>query len=313
MTARLDWSPFVEHTVIPYLDLAQEREKARLNETAAKMRFNAMEMMCAADYGHPVSCLGSADLFTALFFGNIMRYDANNPFWDGRDRLVVSNGHISALFYTALSMAGFFPASDLKNYACANGLSGHPHRDVSKGIEISSGSLGQGVSVAVGMAIALKPLRKNVFLTTSDGEIQEGQVWEALQAAVKYKLSNLFVFPDCNGIQNSGFTKDVMPSGDLEKIFSAMGFEVTVCRDASAFEIAQTVKRKQSADKPLMCLLNTIGGKGVSFMENDPFWHDEIPVGDLREKALNELSVQKQKASSWGKFLTEMDVPPCRQ
>ncbi len=313
MTVRLDWSPFVEHKKAASFDFDREREKARLNEIAAQMRFNVMEMMCDAGYGHPVSCLGLADLFTALFFGNTLRYDAENPVWDGRDRLIVSNGHISALLYTALSMAGFFPASDLKNYARANGLSGHPHRDPSRGIEISSGSLGQGVSVAVGAAIALKPLRRDVFLTTSDGEIQEGQVWEAMQAAVKYKLSNLNVFLDCNGIQNSGFTKDVMPSGDLERMFSAMGFEIAICHNASAFEIVQTVERKKSRDKPFLCLLNTIGGKGVSFMENNPFWHDEIPAGELRRKALAELKAQCRKASYWKKFLTQMDTLSCRQ
>ncbi|MBR4127069.1 MAG: transketolase [Alphaproteobacteria bacterium] len=308
MTARLDWSPFVEHKNTSRLDFAKEQEKARLNEITAQMRFNVMEMMCNAGYGHPISCLGLSDLFAALFFGGLLHYDAKNPSWDGRDRLVVSNGHISALFYTALSMAGYFPASDLSNYARKNGLPGHPHRDLAKGIELSSGSLGQGVSVAVGMAIALKPLRRDVFLTTSDGEIQEGQVWEAMQAAVKYELSNLNVFLDCNGIQNSGFTKDVMPSGDLEKTFSAMGFDVAVCHNASAFEIAQTVKMKKPADKPFLCLLNTTGGKGVSFMENEPYWHDEIPVGDLKEKALAELAVQKQKASSWKNFLTQMET-----
>ena len=313
MTARLDWSPFVEHKNTSRFDFAEEREKARLNGIAAQMRFNVMEMMCAAGYGHPISCLGLSDLFTALFFGGFLRYDAKNPFWDGRDRLVVSNGHISALLYTALSMAGYFPASDLSDYTRKNGLPGHPHRDLSKGIELSSGSLGQGVSVAVGMAIALKPLRRDVFLTTSDGEIQEGQVWEALQAAVKYELSNLKIFIDCNGIQNSGFTKDIMPSGDLEKMFSAMGFEVAVCKNASAFEIARTVKGQSSLNKPFLCLLNTIGGKGVSFMENNPFWHDEIPVGDLKEKALAELAAQKQKAASWKNFLTQMETSSCRQ
>lgn len=313
MTARLDWSPFVEHKNTSRLDFAEEREKARLNEIAARMRFNVMETMCVADYGHPISCLGLSDLFTALFFGNVMCYDAKNPSWNGRDRLVVSNGHISALLYTALSMADFFPASDLSNYARKNGLPGHPHRDLSKGIELSSGSLGQGVSVAVGMAIALKPLRRDVFLTTSDGEIQEGQVWEALQAAVKYKLSNLKIFIDCNGIQNSGFTKEVMPSGDLKKMFSAMGFEIAVCDNASAFEIAQTVKKLGKTDKPFLCLLNTIGGKGVSFMENNPFWHDEIPAADLREKALAELSAQHKKAAFWEKFLTQMETTSCRQ
>ena len=309
MTVRLDWSPFTGNKNAPSLDFAQEGEKARLNDIAAQMRFNVMEMMCNAGYGHPVSCLGLSDLFTALFFGGLLRYDAENPFWNGRDRLVVSNGHISALLYTALSMAGFFPASDLSNYARKNGLPGHPHRDLARGIELSSGSLGQGVSAAVGMAIALKPSGQNVYLTTSDGEIQEGQVWEAMQAAVKYKLSNLHIFPDCNGIQNSGFTKDVMPSGDLKKMFSAMGFDVAVCHDASAFEIAQTVKRKKPSDKPFLCLLNTTGGKGVSFMENDPYWHDEIPAGELKEKALAELETQSRKASYWKKFLTQMEMP----
>jgi len=313
MTTRLDWSPFVEHKNANHHDFAQERKKACLNEIAAQMRCSVMKLMCDSDYGHPISCLGLADLFTALFFGNILCYDAENPAWDGRDRLVVSNGHISALFYTALSMAGYFPASDLSNYARSGGLPGHPHRDLARGIELSSGSLGQGVSVAVGMAIALKPLRRNVFLITSDGEIQEGQAWEALQAAVKYQLSNLKIFLDCNGIQNSGFTKDIMPTGNLEKTYAAMGFEVAVCHDASAFEIVQTVHTQKSAEKPFLCLLNTIGGKGVSFMENNPFWHDEIPTGELSQKALTELAAQRQKASSWKTFLTRMKDAPCRQ
>lgn len=313
MTTRLDWSPFVGHKNAPRLDFAQEQEKARLNEIAARMRLNVMKMMCAADYGHPISCLGLADLFTALFFGNALRYDAKNPVWEGRDRLVVSNGHISALLYTALSMAGYFPASDLANYARTGGLPGHPHFDLNRGVELSSGSLGQGVSVSVGMAIALKPLRRDVFLIASDGEAQEGQVWEALQSAVKYNLSNLKIFLDCNGIQNSGRIKDVMPSGNLEKTFSAMGFEVAVCHNASAFEITQTIKEQKPSDKPFLCLLNTIGGKGVSFMEDNPFWHDEIPVGKLRQKALEELNNLKRKADSWKIFLAQMETSPCRR
>lgn len=305
MNIRLDWSPYTK-TNKTTAGFADEREKARLNDIAAQMRLNVMNMMINAGYGHPASCLGLCDLFTALYFGGLMKYSPLNPYWPDRDRLVVSCGHISALMYTALSMAGYFPAGRLDGYARAGGLPGHPHRSVGEGIENSSGSLGQGFGVGTGMALALKKTGQRVFLVTSDGEQQEGQIWEACQAAVKYRLTNLTVFIDENGIQNSGKTSDIMPSGDLAKKYAAFGFRTITLQTPAAFDIVQAVQGGY-ADGPAAVILKTVPGKGVSFMENNPAWHDDIPSGRLERQALDELSVQKQKSAAWQRFLNNME------
>ena len=305
MTVLLDWSPFTKTQ--RDLSFSEEREKARLNDLAAQMRLNVMRTMIRADYGHPASCLGLCDLFTALYFGGVMKYSISRPAWDKRDRLVVSCGHISALLYTALSMAGYLSGKDLDNYARAGGPGGHPQRCVEKGIENSSGSLGQGVGIAFGLALALQKTGQKVFLISSDGEQQEGQVWEAYHAAIKYNLSNLIVFVDENGIQNSGTTLDVMPSGNLKKKFNAFDFNVISLENACAFNIVRTLKTLQSPSKPSVIVLKTTAGKGVSFMENNPFWHDGVPRGKLKEQALKELNEQKRQTGLWLNFLNKME------
>ncbi|MBP3404181.1 MAG: transketolase [Alphaproteobacteria bacterium] len=311
MSIQLDWSPYTKTTKTG-MTFVEEREKARLNNIAAQMRLNVMKTMINADYGHPASCLGLCDLFTALYFGGLMKYSPSNPFWPDRDRLVVSCGHISALMYTALSMAGYFPAGRLDGYARAGGLPGHPHRCVGEGIENSSGSLGQGYGVGTGMALALKKTGQHVFLITSDGEQQEGQIWEACQVAVKYRLTNLTVFIDENGIQNSGRTADVMPSGDLAKKYAAFGFRTITLHPLTAFDIVQAV-RSSRADRPVAVILKTVPGKGVSFMENNPDWHDDIPSGDLKKQALEELNKQKQRSDAWQNFLNKMELRQCQR
>ncbi len=303
---KLDWSPFSKGVAAETLGF--QARKACLSAKAARLRTKAMETMLAADYGHPASSLGLAELFAVLYFGGVLNVSAACPFAEGRDRMVVSNGHVSAIVYATLAEAGFISDDDLKTYARTDGLPGHLTRFAPHGVEISSGSLGQGVSVAVGMAAALKPSGRRVFLLTSDGEQQEGQVWEAWQAAVKYGLSNLTVFIDCNGIQNSGRTAEVMPVGNAAKKFKAFGFRTVECDGNDVAAICDAFALTADADAPKAIILYTVPGKGVSFMENDPAWHGDLPSGSRAEEALRELRNKEREIKSWQSFLKEMAV-----
>lgn len=299
----LDWSPYLlEKKAAP---LEEEAKKAMLSNVAAAMRLNTMEMMVAANYGHPASSLGLADLFTALYFGDIMRYSTTTMF-KSLDRIVISCGHISAIVYTALAMAGYFEKEKLPRYACKEGLPGHLCRMDPYGVDVSTGSLGQGVSMAVGMAMALKKEDRNVFLITSDGEQQEGQVWEAYLAAKKFNLSNLITFVDCNGIQNSGTTAEIMPVGDLARKYRSFGLSVIERDGHDMMGIIRAVQHVRKTKEPSIILLKTIPCKGVSFMENNAKWHGDLPEGALLDQALMELEQEFKKSESWQTFIKEM-------
>lgn len=301
---KLDWSPYVKER--PPETMAEQKHKAALTVTAAAMRSKVMEMMYASDYGHPASCLGLADLFTALYFGGAMKQKPEDPLSETRDRLVVSCGHVSAIVYTALAMAGYFDEAELSRYACKDGLPGHLCRFNPFGVEVSTGSLGQGVSMAVGMAMALKNKGRKVFLLTSDGEQQEGQVWEAYLAAKKHHLSNLIIFVDCNGIQNSGSTAEIMPLGSLSKKYRSFGFNVIEQDGHDIMGILDSVERVSLEEMPGLILLKTTPGKGVSFMEGNPAWHGDLPAGPLAEQALRELAEKHRETASWQGFIGQM-------
>jgi transketolase len=233
-----------------------------------------------------------ADIFTALYF-QVMRHDPKRPDWDERDRLVLSNGHICPVLYCTMALAGYFPLEELKTLRKINSrLQGHPHRTALPGLETTSGPLGEGISQATGIALARGIANKKytVFCLTSDGEHQEGNTWEALMLAAKYKIENLIVVVDRNRIQIDGDTEDVMPLEPLRAKYEAFNWHVQEIdgNDIAAF-ITAVAEAKKIRRKPTAIIAHTVPGKGVSFMENDYTWHGKPPNVEQAAKALAEL------------------------
>lgn len=261
---------------------------------ANNIRQDIIKMLVEAGSGHSAGPLGMADIFTALYF-NILNIDPKNPDWVERDRLVLSNGHICPVLYATMAHAGFFPVEELKTLRkLGSRLQGHPHRSVLPGLETTSGPLGSGISQAVGMALAAKMDGKgwHVYCLTSDGEHDEGNTWEAVMFAPKYKLNNLTVLIDRNNIQIDGFTENIMPLDNLRAKYEAFGWFVLEIdghniRDIiDAFEKAKTIY-----EKPTVIIAHTIPGKGVSFMEGKFEWHGKPPSVEEAKKALEELKI----------------------
>jgi len=268
---------------------------SELKITANTIRQDIIKMLNAAGSGHSGGSLGMADIFTALYF-NILKHtplQADNQY---RDRLVLSNGHICPVQYATLARAGYFPLVKLKSLRKINSeLQGHPHRKSLPGIETSSGPLGQGISQAVGMALAAKMNKEHhhIFCITSDGEHNEGQVWEAIMTAHKYKLDNLINIVDYNGIQIDGFTKDIMPLASLRKKYEAFGWYVLEMNGHNIKEIINTLNKAKKIKNPVVIIAHTTLGKGVSFMENQFAWHGLAPNDEEATRALKELEDDK--------------------
>jgi len=250
-----------------------------LRKTAAKARLEAVTMVYRAASGHIGGSLSTMDALVTLYF-NVMNIDPENPKWEDRDRFVMSKGHCSPALYPVLALRGFFPVEDLVQFRRIDShMSGHVVMDV-KGVDMSTGSLGQGISTAVGMALGAKAAGKNfrVYSILGDGEVDEGQVWEAAMAAAKYDLDNLCALVDVNGLQIDGATADVMPTEPLDKKFEAFNWNVIKCDGhdfgelEAAFDAAAACK-----GKPTVILMKTVKGKGVSFMENQAGWHGKAP------------------------------------
>jgi transketolase len=265
-----------------------------LKKKAIEMRKTAITMIHKAQSGHPGGSLSAADLMTALYFKE-MNIDPENPYWEDRDRFVLSKGHVCPIQYSALALRGFVPFETiytLREYGSP--FQGHPDMKKCPGIDISTGSLGQGLSCAVGMAIAGKRDEKEyrVFSLLGDGECQEGQIWEAAQTAVKYQLDNLVVFVDNNRLQIDGTTDEVMPLQDIEKKFQAFGFETKRIDGHSMEAIVETLDevRKAKNSLPKCIVLDTVKGKGVSYMENVADWHGVAPNDKELELALVEIA-----------------------
>ncbi|WP_341350389.1 transketolase [Geobacillus zalihae] len=265
-----------------------------LKQLAIKMRQTALTMIYKAQSGHPGGSLSAADLMTALYFRE-MNVDPNNPTWEDRDRFVLSKGHACPIQYAALALRGFVPYETiytLREYGSP--FQGHPDMKKCPGIDISTGSLGQGLSCAVGMALAGKRDRKEyrVFCLLGDGECQEGQIWEAVQTAVKYQLDNLFIFVDYNNLQIDGFCHEVMPLLDLEKKFEAFGCETRYINGHSMEQIVETLDEitLNKNGKPKCVILETVKGKGVSYMENVAEWHGIAPNDEEYERAMEEIA-----------------------
>lgn len=267
-------------------------EHETLKKIANDIRRDIIEMLTAAGSGHTGGSLGMADIFTVLYF-KIARLNPQKSNWSERDRIVLSNGHICPALYATLARCGFFPLAKLKTLRKLGGqLQGHPHYGELQGVENSSGPLGQGISQAIGMALAAKMDKKNyrVFCVMSDGELNEGQCWEAFLLAAKYKLDNLIVIIDRNKIQLSGATEDILPLEPLKEKFQSFGLETWEMDGHNLEEIEKTLeKAKNFTDRPIAIIAHTILGKGVSFMENDYRWHGKAPTSEEAKKALKEL------------------------
>ena len=267
-------------------------EKQQLKITAAKVRLNIIEGVFNAKSGHPGGSLSAADIFTYLYFKE-MNIDPTNPKCPDRDRFVLSKGHCAPGYYAALAERGFFSTEEIKSLRHIGAmLQGHPDMKGTPGVDMSSGSLGQGISCAVGMALAGKMDKKDyrVYTLLGDGETEEGQVWEAAMFAGHKKLDNLCVIVDHNGLQIDGPIAEVAGPDPLDEKFKAFGFEVITinghCFDEieKAFEFAKSVK-----GKPTCIITETVKGKGVSYMENNVSWHGAAPNKDQYEVAMAEL------------------------
>ena len=270
-------------------------EKKQLQITACKVRMGVIESTYGAKAGHPGGSLSAAEVFTYLYFKE-MNIDPKNPKWADRDRFVLSKGHTTPGLYSALALRGYFPVEDLPTFRHIDSyLQGHPNMNTVPGVDMSTGSLGQGVSVAVGMALAAKHTGKTnrVYSLLGDGEIQEGQVWEACMAAAHYKLDNLCIVVDNNGLQIDGSVADVMSPYPIVDKLQAFGFSVQEI-DGHDFEAIETAfaKARETKGVPSAIVVKTVKGKGVSYMENNAGWHGKAPNDAEYQQAMSELKAQ---------------------
>ena len=264
-----------------------------LKMKAKEIRKDIIEEVYNANSGHPGGSLSIADILAVLYF-NELRIDEKNPRWEERDRLVLSKGHCSPALYAALAERGFFDKEDLKSFRkIESNLQGHPDLNKVPGVDMTSGSLGQGLSIANGMAIAGKMDNKNyrVYTILGDGEIEEGQIWEAAMTANKYKLDNLCVIVDNNNLQIDGTIEEVMSSYPIDEKFKSFGFNVLTIDGNNIEEILNGFEiAKQTKNKPTCIIAKTIKGKGVSFMENKAEWHGKAPNKEEFIQAMKDLN-----------------------
>lgn len=271
-----------------------EARLGELREIARKLRVHILRMVGAAGSGHPGGSLSAVEIVTALFF-HVMQLNPDDPGWEDRDRFVLSKGHAAPVLYAALAERGFFDPAELLNLRKLHGfLQGHPSRKDTPGVEVSTGSLGQGLAMANGMALAGKVDGRSfrVYALLGDGESQEGMVWEAAMAAAHYRLDNLTAFLDFNKLQIDGPVAEVMGIEPLREKWMAFGWNVLEVPGHDLGEIIAATEEAQSLrGKPTMIIASTIKGKGVSFMENEVDWHGRAPNKEQVETALRELGV----------------------
>ncbi|MBN2175888.1 MAG: transketolase [Bacteroidales bacterium] len=269
------------------------RSVEELKETARKIRINIIRSLAVSGSGHTGGSLGLTDVFTALYFG-ILNHDPKNAKWAERDRLILSIGHVAPVLYATLAQSGYFPVEELLTLRkLGSRLQGHPGREHGlPGLELSAGSLGQGLSVAVGMALAGKMDQKkwHVYSVHGDGELQEGAIWEAAMSAAHHKLDNLTAIVDRNGVQIDGKTSDVMEIEPLTKKWSAFGWEVFECDGHSFKDIVSTFNRaKATIGRPSVVIAHTIMGKGVREIEGDYHWHGKAPSEEQATRFIKEI------------------------
>lgn len=267
--------------------------KEFLQEKARNIRCGIVEQVGSAKSGHPGGSLSGVEILTALYF-EVMNVDPKDPKNPDRDRFVLSKGHASPLLYATLSERGFFPREglcDFRKIDCR--LQGHPDMKGVEGVDMTTGSLGQGLSAAHGMALAARVDKKDytVFAMVGDGELQEGIIWEAVMAAGHYKTDNLVAIVDHNGLQIDGFIKDVLSPEPLPEKFEAFGWNVIAVKDGHDFDqiLEAFNKAKEFKGKPSVIIAETIKGKGISYMENECGWHGKAPNEEQVEQAYEEL------------------------
>ena len=280
--------------------LLTEEKIKKLGKTANLIRQSIIEMLVEAKSGHTAGPLGMADIFT-LFYFHILKHNPKDPFWEERDRLVLSNGHICPVLYAAMAHSGYFPIEELKTLRkLGTRLQGHPHREYLPFVENSSGPLGEGLSQAIGMALADRMDEKDgstslttsrfIYCFMSDGELDEGNSWEAIMLAGKHKLNNLIAVIDRNNIQIDGYTEHIMPLEPLADKWRAFNWHVIEVGGHDFKSLNEAIEEAQKVvNKPVVIIAHTIPGKGVSFMERDYKWHGKPPTEEEGEKALKEL------------------------
>ena len=278
-------------------DFLKIEDIKELEKKAKQVRRGIIEAVYSNQSGHPGGSLSVADIMTVLYF-NEMNINPENPNWEDRDRLVLSKGHCAPALYSCLANRGYFDVEELKTFRNINSrLQGHPDKNKVPGVDMTTGSLGQGLSSANGMAIAGKIDNKSyrVYCILGDGEIEEGQVWEAAMAANKYKLDNLCVIIDNNNLQIDGTIEEVMSSYPIDEKFRSFGFEIikidghNIDEILKAFEVARNIK-----GKPTCIIAKTIKGKGISFMENQVGWHGKAPNEEQYKQAIEELKLENK-------------------
>jgi len=268
------------------------RDINKLKEIAVEVRKNIIKMLTESQSGHPGGSLSAVEILTSLYFSE-MRVDPKNPKWEDRDRFILSKGHAAPVLYAVLAEKGFFDKSELMTLRKINSnLQGHPSIKNTPGVDMSTGSLGQGLSVANGMALAAKLDNKDyrVYILLGDGELEEGQVWEAAMTAAHYKLDNVTAFVDFNGLQIDGPCTQVMNVTPIAEKFRAFGWNVIEIDGHDYNQIFDAIdKAKATKGMPTVIVAKTVKGKGVSFMENQVGWHGTAPNKEQCEQALQEL------------------------
>ena len=270
-----------------------------LKAMSRTVREDILTMVHRAGSGHPGGSLSATDLMVGLYFGGMMKIDPQNPDWDGRDRFILSKGHVAPVLYSVLARKGFFPVEELWTLRRLGSiLQGHPHKQSTPGLDCSSGSLGQGLSIANGLAIGFRKQGKanRVYCLLGDGELQEGQVWEAVMTAAQNRLDNLCAIVDYNHVQLDGTTEQIKDLGDLAAKWHDFGWNVI---QLNGHDMNQVLKAYEMAaayqGKPSVLIADTVKGKGVSFMEGDCNWHGNAPNAQQLEQALAEIRGEERK------------------
>lgn len=270
---------------------------SRVQQIAHRLRRHVVEMVGKAGSGHPGGSLSAADIMAALYFGDVLKVDPANPAWPDRDRFVLSKGHAAPILYAALAERGFFPVETLPTLRqLGSMLQGHPDARKVPGVEVSTGSLGQGLSLAVGMALAGKLDKKpyHVWALVGDGESEEGQIWEAAMAGAHYKLDHLTAIVDHNHLQIDGPLCEVMSPEPLADKWRAFGWDVVEVNGHNVPDLLAAFKAPPVQGKPRAIIAETVKGKGVSYMEGLAAWHGKAPKGEELERALAELAVPEE-------------------
>ena len=268
-----------------------EKDVERLEEQAVQLRRDIVEMIHAAKAGHPGGSLSAVDMITALYF-HVMRIDPQNPRWEDRDRFVLSKGHACPALYAALARRGFFDPKHLTTLRQYHSiLQGHPDMNKTPGIDISSGSLGNGLAIGVGMAMSGRLHRQDymTYVMLGDGEVQEGMVWEAAMAAHHHDLGNLVAIVDCNGVQINGWVNEIMTVEPLADKWRAFGWNVVEVNGHNMKDLLTALHTAKTMRHPTVILMHTVKGRGVSFMEDDCKWHGNSPSDEELVQAILEI------------------------